>query len=294
MSGRDRAALFAALAFALSASCGRAPAPLSEVTAFACDTLPGDPADAAWKRIPAYTAALVPQDLVEPRLLHASTASVRVQALHDATRIAFRLEWVDSTRNDLPGAARFPDGCAIQLPAAVQADVPAPQMGETGRGVEITNWKASWQAVVDGRADDIHTLYPNARVDHYPFEAASLQPGSDRQERLAAQYSPARSLGNDMAGPRTNPVQDLIAEGPGTVTRAAETRSNGKGTRLPAGWSVVITRPIPRELAPSGRSQVAFAVWDGAREEVGARKMRSVWIPLAVEARGTRMEAGSR
>ena len=119
------AGLLAALV--LAASCGRPRPPLTEVTAFACDTLPGDPAAAAWKQVPAYTAARVPQDLVEPRLLHASTASMRVQALHDGTRIAFRMEWVDSTRDDLPGAARFPDGCAVQLPAAVQADVPAPQ-----------------------------------------------------------------------------------------------------------------------------------------------------------------------
>ena len=31
-------------------------------------------------------------------------------------------------------------------------------------------------------------------------------------------------------------------------------------------------------------SQVAFAVWQGAHGEVGARKMRSAWIPLALEA----------
>jgi hypothetical protein len=27
---------------------------------------------------------------------------------------------------------------------------------------------------------------------------------------------------------------------------------------------------------------VAFAIWDGARQEVGSRKMRSVWMPLSL------------
>jgi hypothetical protein len=273
------------LPLAAALSCGRAPAPLVEVTAMLADALPLGPADPAWQKVPAYDAALILQDLVEPRLMHPSTAGVAVRALHDGTRIAFRLEWRDSTRDDLPGASRFPDACAVQLPAEMRADVPAPQMGEMARAVEITQWKASWQAMVDGRADDIHALYPNARVDHYPFEAASLDSGSAAQQRLASQYAPARALGNDQGGPRTVPVEDLRAEGPGTITRVTPPVSVGRGTRLSQGWAVVISRPLPPELQPSGRTQVAFAVWDGAREEVGSRKMRSVWIPLAVEAR---------
>ncbi len=277
------ATLFAALAL-LAACKGPAPAPTAEVVAIRRAQLPSDPGDAAWRDVPVYTAALVMQDMVEPRLLEPSTDKVLVRAVTDGRRIAFRLEWADVTKNDLPGLGRFSDACAVQLPARTEADVPAPQMGESQRPVEITYWRAFWQSMVDGREDSITALYPNATVDHYPFEAASLQPGSDAQREMAQRYAPARALGNDMAGPRQRPVQDLVAEGPGTIRPAPETRSEGRGIRTDQGWAVVLSRPLPTGVAPGRRTQVAFAVWQGAQQEAGARKMRSVWVPLLVEA----------
>jgi DMSO reductase family type II enzyme heme b subunit len=85
-----------------------------------------------------------------------------------------------------------------------------------------------------------------------------------------------------MSGPRERPVEDLIAEGPGTL-RPGTARSNGRGARTANGWQVVISRPLPAGLVPGGRTQVAFAVWQGAHGEAGARKMRSVWVPMALE-----------
>jgi hypothetical protein len=276
---------FAAIvALAFIAACAGPPAPPSaEVIAARRAQLPSDPGDAAWRDAPVYIAALVLQDMVEPRLLEPSTDKVQVRALSDGKRIAFRLEWADPTVNDLPGLARFSDACAVQLPVGSQADVPAPQMGETQRPVEITYWRAFWQSTVDGREDSIKALFPNATVDHYPFEAASLQPGSEAQREMALRYAPARELGNDMAGPRKQPVQDLVAEGPGTIRPAAETQSTGRGTHTDQGWSVVLSRPLPNGLDPGSRTQVAFAVWQGAHQEVGARKMRSVWVPLVLQ-----------
>ena len=263
------------------ASCAKhAPVP-NEVVATRAASLPTDPADAAWRDLPAFTAPLVLQDLVEPRLLTPSTPSVQVQALTDGTRIAFRLTWTDSTQNDLPGAARFVDACAVQLPALAGPNVPAPQMGEATGRVEITYWSASWQADVDGRADSIQALYPNASVDHYPFEAASLPPGSPERLEMEKRYAPARAA-NHPTHPAGQPVQDLLAEGPGTLTPAATTLSEGRGKRVQTTWQVVIVRGLPETLRGQARTQVAFAIWDGARHEVGARKMRSVWMPLAL------------
>ena len=276
----------AALALiALVAACKGGPplAPSAEVVAAHRTQLPNDPGDAAWRDAPVYTAALVLQDMVEPRLLEPSTDKVQVRALSDGKNIAFRLEWTDPTVNDLPGLGRFSDACAVQLPVGNQADVPAPQMGEAQRPVEITYWRAFWQSMVDGREDSIKALFPNATVDHYPFEAASLQPGSEAQKEMAQRYAPARALGNDMAGPRKQPVQDLVAEGPGTIRPAPESRSVGRGTRAAQGWSVVLSRPLPKGLDPGSRTQVAFAVWQGEHQEVGARKMRSVWVPLLLQ-----------
>ncbi len=261
------------------------PSSPSEVTVVALDRPVTEPNDPVWSQVPVHSANLILQDMVEPRLLKPSITAVRVQGVSDGVQLTLRLEWEDPSRDDLPGAARFSDACAVQFPAAAAADLPAPQMGETGRAVQIVYWSASWQASVDGRADDIKALYPGASVDHYPFEAAPLEPGSQRQKELAELYAPARALGNPMQGPRAQPVEDLLAEGPGTLSPALQSVSKGRGVRTEAGWAVILERPLPPGLRPGERSQVAFAVWQGANQEVGARKMRSVWIPIFLEER---------
>ena len=255
----------------------------TEVVAVRRATLATDPASAEWAPVPKFRAVLQVQDMVEPRLLQASTPEVQVQAMTDGRRLAFRLEWRDATKNDLPASGLFSDACAVQLPRATTADVPAPQMGEADRPVEITYWRAFWQAVVDGRPDNINALFPGAAVDHYPFEAASLPKGSPEQQAMAQRYAPARALENHMAGPRDKPVEDLIGEGPGTLRPAEVSHSDGRGTRDANGWSVVLSRPLPPGLAPNTRTQAAFAVWDGEHQEAGARKMRTIWIPLLME-----------
>lgn len=280
----ERLAVLAAALLLSAAAFGAAAAPGSEVVAARNASLPAKPDDAAWTTAPRHVAALVVQDMVEPRLLQPSTESVEVRALTDGERIAFRLEWADPSRNDVPGIARYSDACAVQLPLSTGPDVPAPQMGETQRPVEISFWRAFWQSTVEGREDSIQALYPNATVDHYPFDAASLPPGSEAQQEMAKRYAPARALGNDMAGPRQKPVEDLVAEGPGTTKPAPKPQSDGWGMRTAKGWTVVLSRPLPSALHRGGRSQVAFAVWQGADQEAGSRKMRSVWIPLHVEA----------
>ncbi|HXV79048.1 MAG TPA: ethylbenzene dehydrogenase-related protein [Candidatus Binatia bacterium] len=275
----------AAVVFSLGIfGCGKKTVPLSEseVKAVFEKTLPSTLDDKAWERVPLHEAKLLLQDMVEPRQLQTSTPFIRVQAMTDGQRLVFRLRWNDSTLDDLPGPGRFADAVAVQLPATATADVPAPQMGENGKPVEITYWSAILQAVVNGRKDDIQAIYPHAKVDHYPFEAASLKTGSPVQQEMEKRYAPARSLGNPMGGPRTVPVQDLVAEGPGTLRLAEKTVSSGTGKYSKDGWTVLLFRTFPNGVQLGGRTQVAFAVWEGSRQEVGGRKMRTAWIPLAL------------
>ena len=51
------------------------------------------------------------------------------------------------------------------------------------------------------------------------------------------------------------------------------------------GLAVVLTRRLPPGLTPVARTQVAFAVWQGRKQEAGPRKMRTGWVPLALEVR---------
>ena len=255
----------------------------TEVVAAAVAKLPVEPGDPAWENAPEYLAKLVLQDLVEPRLMTASTTEVQVRALANASDIAFRLQWLDPTRSDTPGPAKFSDACALQLPQKLEAKPPAPQMGEKGRTVDVTYWRADWQASVDGRGDTIRNLYPNAAIDHYPFEAQSLEQGSAAQKEMAQRYAPASAVGNLRSGRREKPVEDLIASGPGTLSPGPSRHSHAKGRHGGEGWSVVLSRSLPEGLAARQRTQIAFAIWEGSQQETGARKMRTGWIPLLVQ-----------
>jgi DMSO reductase family type II enzyme heme b subunit len=102
---------------------------------------------------------------------------------------------------------------------------------------------------------------------------------------MAARYAPARTLGNLRAGPRTTPVEEMVATGPGTLSPGSGQGANGKGAYGKQAWTVVISRKLPAGLAAGGRTHVAFAVWQGAQKEAGARKMRTGWIPLLRKGR---------
>jgi hypothetical protein len=266
----------------VSSACRRTPTSPTEVVGIGVAKLSLDPAASVWNDAPEHTAKLLLQDLVEPRLMKPSTQEVKVRAIYAGPEVAFRLAWVDATLNDAPGAGRFLDGCAIQIPRKIEPNPPEPQMGQADRPVEIAFWRADWQASVNGRKDNIQALYPNATVDHYPFEAKSLEPGSAAQKEMAKRYAPAAAVGNRRVGPRDVPVEDMVSEGPGTLSPAVGGTSRGQGVRTKDGWSVVISRKLPDGLAPKVRTQIAFAVWEGGAQEAGSRKMRTGWIPLAI------------
>jgi hypothetical protein len=273
-----------ATALLLSAGCRpAAQVPVPNVMVVTSASVPRNPTDVAWDQAPEYVANLILQDLVEPRLLKPSTTSIRVRSISDGAELAFRLDWDDDSVNTLAGTSEFPDGCAIQFPSQNESTVPAPQMGEPGRPVEVTYWNAAWQATADGRGGSPKDAYPNSTVDHYPFEAKGLEKNPTAQREMAQRYAPAQALGNLMSGPRESPVEDLIAEGPGTLRRAATLKSSGHGQRTASGWSVVISRPLPTGFSANAPTQVAFAVWRGDQQEVGARKMRTGWITLAAK-----------
>jgi hypothetical protein len=260
--------------------CRKAPQQTAEVVAVQVSEMPADPSSPVWDKAPEHLAKLIPQDLVEPRLLAPSTAEVKVRAVVFGPEMVFRLEWADDTKSDVPGPAKMVDACAVQIPATITKEPPLPQMGEEGKPVQLVFWKADWQASVEGRGDTIKDLYPNASIDHYPFEAKSLEKGSEAQKEMAMRYAPARALGNIRSGPRQVPVEELMATGPGTLSPGPSVGANGKGVYHPGGWSVVIRRKIPEGLSPGLRTHIAFAVWQGAQREAGARKMRTGWIPL--------------
>lgn len=274
----------------VAAGCGKKeppkPAAPAAFTAVQAATLPAAPDDAAWGSATEFKVAMLQQDMVDPRKLTAGVAEIRVKAITDGKMIAYRIEWEDTSKNDVKAPAEFHDACAVQMPMSWSAEPPSAQMGQPGQPVIISYWASSMQAIVDGRPFDIKHLYPNSSIDHYPFQAPVLDKDPAKKEEMEKLYAPAHALGNDLSAAPKKAVQDLTAEGPGTLKPAPTTEANGKGVRTGSGWAVVITRPLPSGLAPGAPTVAAFAVWNGTGGDVGSRKMRSEWVPLTMPGGG--------
>ncbi len=241
----------------------------------------------AWGDASEMVVPMLAQDLTDPKLGASTLPEIRVRALVDGSNVAFRLEWEDATRDDVDSGRRFSDAVAIQLPPAPGGTVPDPTMGQADRPVHIHLWKASYEGV--GALEDwtLQQEFPNATVDHYPFDAAK----EGESEKLTRQYTIALAAGNPMVGDRTSSVDDLIANGFGTLTHLPTQASKGWSKWEDGRWTVVISRPLAGADWPGGEgfrpgqnTFVAFAVWDGGVDQAGSRKMRSVWIPLELGA----------
>lgn len=286
--------LWMALMLALvlgSATCARRVAQDPEqVTArFTSEPLPfEDPASRLWQQAAEHPAVMFRQDMTQPELVEPGVELVKVRALHNGEWVVFRLEWADATQDLVPRAGQSSDAAALQFPLAGDGDVPAVTMGDAHKSVRIWYWKAVWQddaqRAKSGGGDRIASLYPNAAIDHYPYEA-----GKASRAEMEQRYAPARAAGNPITlPPAGGPVQVLMAEGFGNTRPAPAQAARGKGEWTRGVWLVTIARPLGGgaelgDLAAGKRGYVALAIWDGAKAHTGSRKMRSDWVPLVLE-----------
>jgi hypothetical protein len=270
--------------------CSRKPAgDVTQISApFVQGSLPyEDPTSGLWQQAPEFPATLLRQDVTEPMLTEPGVDLVKVRALHNGEWIVFRLEWSDPTQDLIPLAGHSSDAAAIQFPLQSGDQVPDNAMGEKGKGVRIWYWKAVWQddaaRAAGKQGDRIASLYPNAAIDHYPFQASE----SARAE-MEKRYAPARAAGNPITDlPGDGPVQVLIAEGFGNTRVAPAQAGRGKGLWSNGKWMTTLARPLAGgaelgDLVADKRAYVALAIWDGAKSHAGSRKMRSAWVPLAL------------
>jgi hypothetical protein len=252
------------------------------------DTL-GDlaPDGAIWDQAPESIVPLLPQDLTDPKLITVDPAEVRVRALCSDTNLAFRIVWEDATHDTIDAGDSFSDAVAVQLPPEAGGIVPNPTMGQADKPVYIHLWKASYERQVELGEWNLNQTFPNASVDHYPFQAA---PDSEK-DNLTEQYTIALAAGNPLERKRQSGVDDLIAHGFGSITHLPVQASKGWSKWADGKWFVVIERPLSlsdwaegRGLQKGQNTFVAFAVWDGSRNQVGSRKARTAWFPLSVGA----------
>jgi hypothetical protein len=254
------------------------PIPASQVAKAPAD----DPGASAWSDAQRVIVPLAPQQLVPPYLEQAGVAELLVSALHDGGIVAFRLEWDDPEADDLDGIRRYHDAVAVQLPARQASTPPAITMGAPGFPVHILQWRATWQRDIDsGGKTGVDQIYPEVVHDVMPDDV--LPP------ETAQLYWVGRAAGNPLSQvSRTTPVEEVVAEGFGSVTHLSQQTAIGRGVHEDGGWRVVVAVPAAREgvgapLAPGSSWPVAFAVWLGSEENRGGRKHFANWQTLVLE-----------
>ncbi len=226
--------------------------------------LPVEPDSFLWKMARTVEIPLASQVLVRPRTYDASVKEVKVKALHNGREIAFSLEWKDPTRDASPEVEHtFSDGVALQFPSERGGRKPHFAMGDEEGIVNIWNWKAILQEGIEKKR-----VY--ATVDDF---LAGLQ------------------AGNPVSFPPKTPVQNLMASGFGSLTNLGEKGQTifGRGKWEAGIWRVILKRSMKAtekyeaQFEEGALMPIAFAAWDGAKDERGARKAVSTWYYVALE-----------
>ena len=192
---------------------------------------------------------------------------------------------------------QYRDGVAIQFAEDPAAGPTSFMMGQSNRSVTIYHWKSDWQF---GQLHDVDEAYPNMYSDWY--ERSGVEPGqmaeaTDYLTKGEPEYLTAAAVGNPLADPRAQakigPVQKMRATGFGTIEPDETQDAEGFGVWRNGEWRIVVS--IPRRQ-PSFTFQeaivvpLAFAVWDGSRDERNGQKAISQWkdmrlaLPLEVIA----------
>ncbi|MCP3974547.1 MAG: hypothetical protein GY720_08655 [bacterium] len=237
------------------------------------------PTDDAWATVwndaPSLRVPLSAQDIAFPYGGGAVDA-VTVRSLYDEERLYISIEWADHSADDsVSGAAEFSDAAALQF-SADPLKTPPYTMGSPGAPVNIWQWKAVWQADAERGFPSTTDRYPNTHVDGYPGEGNPL-------------YNPAAHLGNPLA-PRTHAslIENLLAEGFGTLTSLDVQDVEGSGAWRNDRWRVVFARTLApgidglASFETHRTAVVAFAVWDGASGDRNGQKSVAQFIELDI------------
>jgi hypothetical protein len=243
----------------------------------------------AWRDCAYVDVFVTAQQMAMPTATDASVEKLRVQGMTDGRTIAWRVSWADATPDGNVDVGRFCDAVAIGFPLDEGAP---PMMGSKDRRVQILYWKALWQKDIDVGFQDVQDLHPNFWSDIYWFAEGQFPypvPAAF-QHPAARQWFIAHQAGNPMAAfSRTQPVEELVAEGWSTLTHQPHAATTGRGAWVDGTWAVVFQRPLktvdPLDygFALGASGQVVCAVWNGSAGNRGGRKQWSNWTLFEVE-----------
>lgn len=254
--------------------------------------LAADPDATFWTQVAASEVALIGQAMVLPTKMRPSVSTVRVRGAHDGERVGFLLEWKDPRPDRRVVKTReFKDGCAVMLlPSGAGAT--EWMMGTPKMPVTVLHWRADWQQDVDAGFQDLETAFPNVAFDFYPPLVGAAHPPKlpDAYPEAARKWLPGWYVGNPLSQPHKKvAVEKLVAQGAGTLEQLPTQNATGRGVWKDGRWRVVLSKPLraadAREISlqPGGTYAVAFAVWQGAHGDRGARKSITLLGRLRLE-----------
>lgn len=230
------------------------------------------PSGSGWDLVPGQEINLMPLWWRDDRV-----ESVEVKAAHDGTNLYLELSWLDQTKNDQAGAVTdFSDGAAIQF--SPDADPPLFAMGSGDQTVSFWHWKAAWENAVD----------PEEMIEkRYPDYAHATPP-----KELYHQFLSGQDAGNPVSNldPKQG-AEEGQAKGIGSYT-ALKTLAEAVGATSfwkDGRWHVVFKRELKVkdseriEFGQGKTMNIAFAVWDGSKQDRNGQKLISIWNELTVE-----------
>jgi mono/diheme cytochrome c family protein len=258
-----------------------------EIAAKRVSAIPSALSDRAWNQVEPTRLVLTPlwwRDDADPDL--------GVQALHDGKSVALRLTWNDAQEDrHALRTESFEDSAGVQL----YRGSAEPFLGMGARDAAVDLWM--WDADRAGRGD-VETVNPRMVVDSYPLTEAAVgsaefeRPGTktDAQHELAI---PAVAAGNQIVPPAEAPAATaLTAGGPGSLTfrlprsQLVQSQAEWREGRWTIMFSRVLQVPDGEQglsLAAGDRASVAFAVWNGAKQDRNGQKLITIWQDLVLE-----------
>ncbi len=251
-----------------------------------------DPDDPVWDGVRAYPVRLTVLEAAGPvrgtsvpreSMIHLpeetefifnlfeGTPEPRVKALHNGRMMAIMVTYEDGTVDTENSPDSFRDSLALLFPLSLSPHASSPLMGAKGEPVNIWQWRADWQAEVQGlRGLDVRQpLTEGVGLSPVDMVLKARYPGRPSSDATAVEY---------------------VAEGFGTLTRQTGQDVRAWGRYGDGRWSVVFLRemasddPSDARFRPGGKTYLNIAVWDGGRGNVDGRKSISLtWIPVTID-----------
>jgi hypothetical protein len=173
----------------------------------------------------------------------------------------------------------FRDGVAVQFALGSVTlhthghNEPFFGMGNRSKPVNIWHWKAGLEETLEAEED---LEYAGGGVDMDALIFGGIMSNPVAKLNVTSE----------------NAVEELNAEGFGTVTPQPADNQNveGYGEWKDGVWTVVFVRDMPKtgkwdiDLTRKDPSLIAFAVWDGLKEDRNGRKVVSVWQRLNIKS----------